>query len=147
MVNSENVIHFMEEIAHKELLQKPQYIADCWKDIVCILLPSFPDFSSLSEKYELLIPSTSKILSCLEANPGSEIIKVYKVFSGSDLMLFDAIHVNFTNLSGLDRRPIVHTCNTVMELSLTYQSFPELGEEFSSLATCIRLLGNGYCVI
>ena len=43
MVNSENVIHFMEEIAHKELLQKPQYIADCWKDIVCILLPSFPD--------------------------------------------------------------------------------------------------------
>ena len=56
MVNSQNVIYVSEEIAHKELLQKSQYIADCWKDIVCIFLPSFPDFSSLSEKCGLLIP-------------------------------------------------------------------------------------------
>ena len=34
-VNSENIVHIIEEIAHKELLQKLQYIADCWKDIVC----------------------------------------------------------------------------------------------------------------
>ena len=154
MVNSENVIHVIEEIAHKELLQKPQYIADCWKDIVCILLPSFPDFAALSKRYELLIPSTSKILSCLEANPGSEgerdslkflkryikgldtpqkLSKFVRFISGSELMLFDAIQVNFTNLSGLGRRPIAHTCNTVLELSSTYQSFPELREEFSSI--------------
>ena len=154
IVNSENVIHVIEEIAHKELLQKPQYIADCWKDIVCILLPSFPDFAALSKRYELLIPSTSKILSCLEANPGSDgerdslkflkryikgldtpqkLSKFVRFISGSELMLFQAIQVNFTNISGLGRRPIAHTCNTVLELSSTYQSFPELREEFSAI--------------
>ena len=82
MVNSENIIQVIEEIAHKELLQKPQYIADCWKDIVSTLLPRFHDFAAISKRYELLIPSRSKILSCLEANPESggerEVCKVYQ---------------------------------------------------------------------
>ena len=82
MVNSENIIQVIKEIAHKELLQKPQYIADCWTDIVSTLLPRFPDFAAISKRYELLIPSRSKILSCLEANPESsgerEVCKVYQ---------------------------------------------------------------------
>ena len=154
IINSQNVIHVIEELAHKELLQKSQYIADCWKDMVCILLPSFPDFSALSKRYELLIRSTSKSLCCLEANPGSDgerdslkfhkryikgldtpqkLSKFVRFISGSELMLFDVIQGNFTNLSGLDRPAIVHTCNTVLELSSTYQSFPELREELSSI--------------
>ncbi|PFX23747.1 hypothetical protein AWC38_SpisGene11709 [Stylophora pistillata] len=154
MVNSENVSQVIEEIANKELLQKPQYIADCWKDIVSTLLPSFPDFAAISKRYEFLIPSTSKILSCLEENPESDgereslkflkryftgldtpqkLSKFVRFISGSELMLFDAIQVNFTNLSGLSRRPIAHTCNTLLELSSTYQSFPELREEFSAI--------------
>ena len=48
-------------------------------------------------------------------------------------MLFDTIQVNFTNVSGLSRRPIAHTCITVLELSSTYQSFPELREKFSAI--------------
>ena len=59
MVNSENVIQVIEEIAHNELLQKPQYIADCLKDIVSPLLLSFPDFAALSERYELSRPRSS----------------------------------------------------------------------------------------
>ena len=51
-VNSENIVPIIEEIAHKELLQKPQYIADCCKDIVCTLLPSFHDLTALSTRYE-----------------------------------------------------------------------------------------------
>lgn len=124
MVNSDNVIQVIEEIAHKELLQKPQHIADCWKDIVSTLLPSFPDISALSNRNELLIPSTSKILSCLEANPESDgerdslkflkryikgldtlqkLSKFVRFISGSELMLFDTIQVHFINLSGLGR--------------------------------------------
>ena len=155
-VNSENIVHIIEEIAHKELLQKPQYIADCWKEIVCTLLPSFPDLTALSTRYELLIPSTSKLLSCLQANPESDgerdslkflkryikgldtpqkLSKFVRFISGSELMLFDAIQVHFTNLAGLGRRPIAHTCNTLLELSSTYQSYPELREEFSAILT------------
>jgi len=119
MVNSENVVQFIEEIAHKELLQKPQYIADCWKGIVFTLLPNFPDFATLSKRYELLIPSMSKILSCLEANPESDwkrdslkflkqyimgldtprkLSKFVRFVSGSELMLFDVTQVNFKNV-------------------------------------------------
>ena len=153
-VNSGNIIKVFEEIAHKELIQKPQYIADCWKDIISSHLPTFPDLKSLNEKYESLTPSTSKLLSCIEANPVNdaerESLKFLKKFikgldspqklnkfvrfiSGSELMLFHALQVHFTNLSGLGRRPVAHTCNTVLELSSTYQSFSELREEFSHI--------------
>ena len=71
-VNSENVAHVFEEIAHKELIQEPQYIIDCWKGIVDHILPSFPNLESLAEKYETLVPSISRILSCIEANPGND---------------------------------------------------------------------------
>lgn len=62
-----------------------------------------------------------------------KLAKFVRFISWSELTLFDAIQVNFTNVSGLGRRPIAHTCNTVLELSLSYQSFPELREEFSAI--------------
>ena len=58
-------------------------------------------------------------------------------------MLFDAIQVNFINLSGLSRSPIAHTCNTMLELSSTYQSFPELREEFSAIV-CHYMKNKAY---
>lgn len=61
-VNSENAVQVIEEIAHKELLQKPQYIADCWKDIVCTLRLSFPDLTALCNMYR-------KINSIHKQNP------------------------------------------------------------------------------
>ena len=61
--------------------------------------------------------------------------KFVRFISGSELMLFDAIQVHFTNVAGLGRRPIAHTCNTLLELSSTYQSYPELREEFSAILT------------
>ena len=142
MVNSENVIQVIEEIAHNELPQRPQYIAVRWKDIVSTIHPSFPDFAALSKTCESLIPSTSEILNYLEANPESDgerdslkflkrfikgldtpqkLSKFVRFISGSELILFDAIQVNFINLSCLGHRPIAHTCNTVLELSSTYQ--------------------------
>lgn len=142
-VNSENIVAIIEEIAHKELIQKPQYIADCWKGIISPLMPSFPNLESLSERYECLIPSVSKRLSCIEANPAKDgerqslrFLQKYikgldtpqklpnfvRFISGSESMLFAAIQMQFTELSGLGRRPIAHKCNTLLETSSTYQS-------------------------
>ena len=153
-VNSENIVAVIEEIAHKELIQKPQYIPDCWKSIISPLIPIFTNVTTLTKKYESLLPPISKILSCLEANPGNdperENLKFLKKFikgldtsqrlsnfvrfvSGSELMLFAAIQIEFRDLSGLGCRPVAHTCNTVLQLPSTYQSFPELREELSSI--------------
>lgn len=48
-------------------------------------------------------------------------------------MLFPEILVTFTQLEGIARRPIAHTCNYILEISSTYQSFPELREEFNGI--------------
>ena len=48
-------------------------------------------------------------------------------------MLFPEILVTFTQLESIARRPIAHTCNYILEISSTYQSFPELREEFNGI--------------
>lgn len=96
------------------------------------MLPSFPDLDSLTEKYEFLVPSTSRILGCIQAEPSSdgerECLKFLKRFikgldtpqklstfvqvrfiSGSELMLFEAIQVSFTDLSGSGLLPTLAT--------------------------------------
>lgn len=141
------------EMAHKELIQRPQYVADCWKDIVTSLADSFPTVESLLYLYDHLAPTTTKLLNTIdcEANTQEErdSLKFFKrylkgldsrmvstfmrFFSGSDLMLFDSWQVTFTDVRGYARRPIAHTCSNMLELPSTYQSFPELREEFNNV--------------
>ena len=45
----------------------------------------------------------------------------------------DHIYVLFTRLDCLQRRPVAHTCTFTLEISCTYQSFPEFREEFNSI--------------
>ena len=33
-VNEENISDVLVELAHKELVQKPKYVADCWEGIL-----------------------------------------------------------------------------------------------------------------
>ena len=59
--------------------------------------------------------------------------KFLQFVTGSDIMLCDHIHVTFTRLDGIQRRPVAHTCTFTLEIPSTYQSFPEFREEFSSI--------------
>lgn len=45
----------------------------------------------------------------------------------------DSIEITFTSLSGLQRRPIVHTCGPTLEIPTTYESFTDLAEEFNNV--------------
>ena len=112
VADKNNVKTLIQEIAHKELVQKPQYIADCWKEVILALVPSFPNLESLMEKYQSLVPSISNVLSCIQADPVNdaerESLKFLKRFirgldspqklssflrfiSRSELMLFESI--------------------------------------------------------
>lgn len=151
-VTKENVKVVIKEIAHKEIIQKPQYVTDCWKDIVQALAESFHTAHALTDIYERLIPSVSKISKCIQSSPESDaereclkflqryikgldttekLATFVRFISGSELMLFEGIQVTFTDLYGAGRRPIARTCNTLLQLPSTYQSFPELREEFN----------------
>ena len=56
-----------------------------------------------------------------------------RFITGSDMICVNKIPVEFTSLDGFERRPIAHTCGAVPELSRTYESFPELRQEFNNI--------------
>ena len=98
-------------------------------------------------------PNAKKIIKLLQAETTSEIerltldhLKRYirslegkalerflHFISGSDCITCDSIEVTFTALSGLQRRPIAHTCGPTLEVPTTYESFGELAAEFNNL--------------
>lgn len=40
--------------------------------------------------------------------------------TGADLITCSHIHIEFSSLTGIERRPIAHTCNNILELPLSY---------------------------
>lgn len=52
---------------------------------------------------------------------------------GSSSVVAKKINSSFNNLSGLARRPISHTCDCGLELSIAYSTFPEFEQEFSKV--------------
>ena len=45
------------------------------------------------------------------------------------------ITVAFNNLSGFARRPIGHTCESILELSSSYTTYPEFVDEFEQIVS------------
>ena len=148
---NDNVREIFIKLAHKEIIQKPNYITERWSAVLQPLKKCLSN--SIDEVYLKLEPTTKKVLQLLKDEPtssderavlgylkrfirGLEVAKLkrFLVFTtGSDLMVCDSLNINFVRLDGLGRRPVAHTCGPCLELPTTYQSFPELREEFSSI--------------
>lgn len=59
--------------------------------------------------------------------------KLLRFLTGSEAITVEKIEVTFTQLEGLGRRPIAHTCGPLLELPSTYLSYPELRNELDSI--------------
>ncbi len=149
--NRENVTEVFTKLAHKEIVQKPSYITERWSAILRPLHANLAD--KIKCVYEELEPTTKKIVNMLKCEPANDDerlvfgylkkfikglennqLKRFLTFTtGCDFMVCDYISVNFIKVDGLARRPIAHTCGACLELPVSYQSFPELREEFSSI--------------
>ena len=139
--SNDNVREIFIKLAHKERIQKPNYITERWSAVLQPLKKCLSN--SIDEVYLKLEPTTKKVcderavLGYLKRFiKGLEVAKLkrFLVFTtGSDLMVCDSLNLNFVKLDGLGRRPVAHTCGPCLELPTTYQSFPELREEFSSI--------------
>lgn len=115
-VTKSTILKTVIEVAHKELIQRPQYVADCWKEIITSLTGSFPTVESLRIFYGQLTPTNSRVLDTIDCEPNTQeerdsLLKQFikgldsrmlttflRFFSGSDLMLFDSWQVTFTNI-------------------------------------------------
>lgn len=139
----------LHEISHKELIQQPSFVAECWRGILKPL-----QTVSLSDLYDTLQPTVKKVLNKLSAPRNmnaveeatvshlkrfirnlskEELCSFLRFCTGCDLMYQDEIKIHFSNLSGLGRRPIGHTCSCTLELPTTYENFPDFRNEFVSV--------------
>lgn len=152
-VTEENIKEIVVEIAHKELIQKPKYVSDCWVEILSPIKYFIPSNDALCQIYKSLYPTSSKICRLIRANPTNpaeseavsylkrwikgldenNLTKFLRLCTGSDVVLCDAIGITFTTLVGLTRRPIFHTCGCVIELPSTYEGFCDFREEWFSI--------------
>ena len=152
-VTQDNLVEIIRELAHKEIIQKPQYVADCWGPIVSHLKLYFPDMFSLHELYSSILPTNVKVISLLKATPltaaegetlahlkrfirgldESKLATFLRFTTASDVLVTDTLTISFTNNEGFQRRPVAHTCSYTLELPSTYSSFCEFREEFMAV--------------
>ena len=151
-----NVREIFVKLAHKEIIQKPNYITERWNAVLQPLKDVLTN--GIDEIYLKLEPTTRKVLQLLKDEPtssderavlgylkrfiwGLEVtqLKRFLVFTtGSDLMVCDRLDINFVKVDGLGRRPIARTCGPCLELPTTWTSRRIL---FNIMC---KYLGNGH---
>ena len=62
-----------------------------------------------------------------------ELAAFLRFVTGSSICLGKNITVSFSNLSGLARIPVVHTCDCLLELPVSYVSYLDFTAEFKSI--------------
>lgn len=150
MVNAHTLPQILEEIAHKELIQKPRYVMDCWKEVTKGKI----SIDELLAHYEALKPTPRRVQGLLEfeqvttskqrevenhlrwylrESDDDRLGKFLRFTTGSDVIICSKIQVVFTKMSDFSRRPVGHTCGCVLELSDSYNNFPEFRSEFNAV--------------
>ena len=154
-VSSENLRKLLIEIANQELIQKPHVMISTWQPSVQELkqYPQFQSTSGIQCLYDMLKPTTKKVLEILSAQPNTQaerdafkflqrhirgldntkLIQFLIFTAASDILVTSKLEVAFSKLKGVGCRPIAHTCEPVLELSSTYANFVELRDQFNNI--------------
>ena len=139
IVNEANITEILIEPAHKELVQKPSYIADSWDKLLSPLKLHFPTTDELVNHMSSLQPTSAKICRMFNATPANPaeaetlpplkrwvkglgdttLRRFLRLSTGADIVIAAAIQVTFTSLTGAERRPMFHTCGSVLEIPPT----------------------------
>ncbi|CAC5425229.1 unnamed protein product [Mytilus coruscus] len=139
------------EIAHKEIIQTPTLVSKCWHGLMGGIKLTEEQLVNL---YAELKPTPKAVCKRLcfpcEMKPDETVVshhlkrfirelnedklgRFVRFCTGSDLLISKKISVEFVNVSGLARRPVSQTCNSILELPKTYDNFPEFRAEFVSV--------------
>ena len=123
----ENLRTIILELAHQEIIQKPKYIANCFKEIL------------LSDRCDQMLESAEWLR---ERTVFSYLTRFIKSLSMDDLKLFlwllttsDLAPTPITVEFGeqLFGAPAVRKCSNTITLSPTYACYNQLGEEITNI--------------
>ncbi|KAK5874178.1 hypothetical protein PBY51_019151 [Eleginops maclovinus] len=152
MIKAETLPQILKEIAHKELVQKPRYVIVCWKQLMHGKVNIAHD--DLLARYQALRPNPRRVQGLLDFQEvmtskqrevenhlrrylreldEDHLGKFLRFTTGSDIITCTKIQVVFTKMSDFSRRPIGHTCGFVLEVSDSYDNFPDFRSEFSAV--------------
>ncbi|XP_077862693.1 uncharacterized protein LOC144344694 [Saccoglossus kowalevskii] len=151
--SADNMREIILEIAHKEIIQEPMFVADCWRKIL-LPLSSTICSDNINKFYEDKKPNPKKVIKLLQFPDqmnteekivgnhlqryireidGSLLKSFLRFITGSDLMPEDPLNISFVKLSGICRRPVAHTCSNLLELPSSYDNYPDFRAEFNTI--------------
>ncbi|XP_077861690.1 uncharacterized protein LOC144342330 [Saccoglossus kowalevskii] len=151
--SADNMREIILEIAHKEIIQEPMSVADCWRKIL-LPLSSTICSDNINKFYEDKKPNPKKVIKQLQFPDqmnteekivgnhlqryireidGSLLKSFLRFITGSDLMPEDPLNISFVKLSGICRRPVAHTCSNLLELPSSYDNYPDFRAEFNTI--------------
>ena len=110
---------------------------ECFLKIYLRASASVSSVLGIIKEPPLMDPSQSVVYGYLQKYVGnmknSEVRDFLRFVTGSSALIVDEISVTFNGLSGFSRRPIAHTCSSMLELSTTYETLNEFSQEFDTL--------------
>jgi len=156
IVNKNNFKKILEEIAHKELIQKPMFIIDCfaeelkeaaWEQPISIEILNniYNNMKATSKNVLRLIKFEDSDLDFtqrttlnflkkyLKETKEDNVINFLRFCTGADMITDTKIKIQFTNTTGLLKTPIAHTCSSTLELPTEYESFIQFRSEMNNL--------------
>ncbi|CAJ1057723.1 uncharacterized protein LOC119795027 [Xyrichtys novacula] len=137
----------IEIMAHKAILQEPKYVIDCFSTPMSLVKLKLPDKKSVLSLYESKKPTGKRVMQMLETTKvvlsqreqatlnhlqryvknadEAKAEKILRFCTGSSVICVEKIMVSFNAETGLNRRPVAHTCGATLDLPCTYSSYPE----------------------
>ncbi|XP_054593176.2 uncharacterized protein [Nothobranchius furzeri] len=145
----------IEMMAHKAILQEPKYIVDSFSTPTSHVKLKLPDKDSVLNLYELKKPTGKRVMQLFETTKvvlsqreqatfyhlqryvkNADQAKAEKILcfcTGSSVICVEKIMVSFNAETGLNRRPVAHTCGATLDVPCTYSSYPEFRTEFDNI--------------
>ncbi|XP_023932019.1 uncharacterized protein LOC106182062 isoform X1 [Lingula anatina] len=147
----DNIRSVILEIAHTQLIQKPTFVGNCMREC---LLDAKINPNKIEEIYSNVYPTSRRVIKSFKFPEfmdamESEVAKHIKRYvkdadgdklgqflrycTGSDLLTVPQISVEFSSLTGFQRRPVAHTCGCVLQLPRLYESYMDFRYEFDNI--------------
>lgn len=144
-----NISTLLEELAHKELIQRGMFVINAWQKV----LRNFISEEEFSDIYRTKQINSKNLLSLLSPSDldaekttifnylrkfirESSVLTLKQLLrfcTGADVIIGRRIQVNFNQRYGLDMVPTSHTCSCILELPVNYHDYPEFRSDFNSV--------------